>query len=65
MAAGYVSGAVALYLEAHPRATSDAVVAHIRTSSTRTATLDARSVSAGMLYVGPESVFASAQLTSH
>ncbi len=54
MAAGYVSGAVALFLEAHPRATADAVTAHIRTSSSRTSVVDARSASAGMLYVGAD-----------
>lgn len=54
MAAGYVSGAVALYLEAHPRATSEDVAAHIRNSSSKGAVVDARSGSAGMLYVGPD-----------
>ena len=54
MAAGYVSGAVALYLEAHPFATSDAISEHIKTSSSRATPVDARSPSAGLLYVGPE-----------
>lgn len=51
MAAGYVSGAVALYLEGHPFATPDAVAAHL--TSTAGATVDPlRSARAGMLYVG-------------
>ena len=52
MSAGYVSGAVALYLEAHPRATPEQVSAHVQTSSSWSA-VDARSPRAGMLYVGP------------
>jgi len=51
MAAGYVSGAVALYLEGHPFATPDAVAAHL--TSTAGATVDPlRSARAGMVYVG-------------
>ena len=53
MAAGYVSGAVALYLEAHPFATSAAVAAQIRTTSSTMTRVDPRSPRAGMLYVGP------------
>jgi subtilisin family serine protease len=52
MAAGYVSGAVALYLEGHPYATPNAVSEYIKTSSAG-ATVDAtRSPEVGMLYVG-------------
>ncbi len=54
MAAGYVSGAAALYLEAHPRATTEAVADHFRSSSSKSVAVDARSGSAGMLYVGPD-----------
>jgi subtilisin family serine protease len=54
MAAGYVSGAVALFLEAHPRATAQAVRAHIRDTSSKTAAVDPGSGDAGMLYVGPD-----------
>ncbi|MDQ2664756.1 MAG: S8 family serine peptidase [Gemmatimonadota bacterium] len=54
MAAGYVSGAAALYLEAHPRATSRDVANHIRSSSSKGMAVDARSGSAGMLYVGAD-----------
>ncbi|MEO8619550.1 MAG: S8 family serine peptidase [bacterium] len=54
MAAGYVSGAVALYLEAHPLATSDSVSQFIKMSASRGATVDARSPGAGLLYVGTE-----------
>jgi subtilisin family serine protease len=53
MAAGYVSGAVALYLEAHPFASTDAIFQHIQTTSSRVTRVDARSPRAGMLYVGP------------
>jgi subtilisin family serine protease len=52
MAAGYVSGAVALYLEGHPYATPNAVAEYLKASSSGT-TVDAlRSPEAGMLYVG-------------
>jgi subtilisin family serine protease len=54
MAAGYVSGAIALFLEGHPRATTQAVMAHIRTSASKVAAVDPRSGDAGMLYVGPD-----------
>ena len=54
MAAGYVSGAVALFLEEHPHATTQAVAQHIRTSSSKMAKVDARSGEAGMLYVGSD-----------
>jgi subtilisin family serine protease len=51
MAAGYVSGAVALYLEGHPFATPSEVSEHLRT--TASTPVDAfRSPDAGMLYVG-------------
>lgn len=51
MSAGYVSGAVALYLESHPYATPDAVAEHLRASAR--VTVDARHTpGAGMLYVG-------------
>jgi subtilisin family serine protease len=52
MAAGYVSGAVALYLEGHPYATPDAVSSYLTTSSAGTLVDAARSPAAGMLYVG-------------
>ncbi len=53
MSAGYVSGAVALYLESHPFATTDAVTSYVDRSASRAPTIDAKSVRAGMLYVGP------------
>ena len=53
MAAGYVSGAVALYLEEHPFAASSEISEHIKTSSSRATPIDVRSSGAGMLYVGP------------
>ena len=51
MAAGYVSGAIALFLQAHPFASVQAVAAHISSTSTA-AGVDALSPHAGMLYVG-------------
>ena len=52
MAAGYVSGAIALFLQAHPFATVEAVSKHVGSSST-SGGVDDRSPRAGMLYVGP------------
>ncbi|MDB4880732.1 MAG: Alkaline serine exoprotease precursor [Gemmatimonadetes bacterium] len=51
MSAGYVSGAVALFLETHPTASVGDVRAHI-TASSSAARVDPRSPRAGMLYVG-------------
>lgn len=51
MAAGYVSGAVALYLERQPLATPDAVAKYL-TSSAGAAVDVVKSPRAGMLYVG-------------
>ncbi len=56
MAAGYVSGAVALFLEANPTATTAAVMAHLRTSSSLR--VDERSPAAGMLFLGPPKAIA-------
>jgi subtilisin family serine protease len=51
MAAGYVSGAVALFLEGHPFATPDVVASYL--VATAGSTVDAaRSPRAGMIYVG-------------
>ena len=50
MAAGYVSGAAALFLESHPLATPEAVRAHLQSSAS--VKVDVRSVRGGMLYVG-------------
>ncbi len=55
MSAGYVSGAIALYLEAHPFATSGDVSEHVKATASRAPLMDPRSPTAGMLYVGPES----------
>jgi subtilisin family serine protease len=52
MSAGYVSGAIALFLEAHPFATPDGVTDHLLTSSSKSSVLDQRSPNSGMLYVG-------------
>ncbi len=57
MSAGYVSGAIALYLEAHPFASTDAIFQHIQTTSSRVTRVDAKSPRAGMLYVGPATMF--------
>jgi subtilisin family serine protease len=53
MSAGYVSGALALYLEAHPFATPESASAWLMSSASRTAAIDEKSRRAGMLYVGP------------
>ena len=52
MAAGYVSGAVALYLETHPTATPDDVAAALKRDATPNVLRDTRSTYARMLYVG-------------
>ena len=56
MSAGYVSGAAALYLEAHPLATTSSVAAHITSTATHDRVVDPRSPGAGLLYVGPATV---------
>jgi len=53
MSAGYVSGAAALYLEAHPLATTHSVATHITSTASHERVVDARSPAAGLLYVGP------------
>jgi subtilisin family serine protease len=58
MAAGYVSGAVALYLEGHPFATPDAIASYL--AATAGATVDTeRSPRAGMVYVGTKAARAT------
>ncbi|HEX3866115.1 MAG TPA: S8 family peptidase [Gemmatimonadaceae bacterium] len=52
MAAGYVSGAAALYLEAHPTATPDEVAEQLERSSTLNVLRDTRATISRMLYVG-------------
>jgi subtilisin family serine protease len=52
MAAGYVSGAAALFLEEHPYATTEAVGDHIRAGGAASRVDGSRSAVAGMLYVG-------------
>ena len=54
MSAGYVSGAIALYLEAHPDASPDDVAGHIRSTSRGTVVDPARSPRTGLLYIGPD-----------
>jgi subtilisin family serine protease len=53
MSAGYVSGAVALFLEGRPQARPDEVAAWIKTSATRNVVEAARSPATWLLYVGP------------
>jgi subtilisin family serine protease len=55
MAAGYVSGAAALYLEGHPFATPDAIGEYVKTSAGPTRVDADKSPRAGMLYVGARS----------
>src|SRR4051812_6093738 len=54
MSAGYVSGAIALYLEAHPTATPDAVYEYIRSASRITIVDPTRSPHTGLLYLGTD-----------
>ena len=52
MSAGYVSGAVALFLEANPNATPAQSLAHLKTTATPNVVRAARSQTNYMLYVG-------------
>lgn len=52
MSAGYVSGAVALYLESNPKASPDDVLAHLRSSATPNVVKDTNSPFSYLLYVG-------------
>ncbi len=52
MAAGYVSGALALYLETHPNATPDQTASAIEQSATLNVVRDAKAPVSRMLYVG-------------
>ena len=61
MSAGYVSGAIALYLEAHPYATPGAVSSYLRASSAGAPVDAMRTPRAGLLYVGLEGGRGSAQ----
>jgi subtilisin family serine protease len=53
MAAGYVSGAAALYLEEHPTATPDQVAVHLKRVATMNVVRDTRATLSRLLYVGP------------
>lgn len=52
MSAGYVSGALALYLETHPAATPDQSAAAIEEDATPNVVRDTRTAMSRMLYVG-------------
>jgi subtilisin family serine protease len=52
MAAGYVSGAAALYLEMHPHASPDEVAASLKSEATMSTLGDTRASLSRMLYVG-------------
>jgi subtilisin family serine protease len=54
MSAGYVSGAIALSLEAHPTATPSEVADHVRSTSHGTVVDPVRSPNTGLLFIGPE-----------
>jgi aqualysin 1 len=53
MSAGYVSGAAALFLEAHPAASPDQVAEFIKGSATQNSVRDTKSPFSRMLFVGP------------
>jgi subtilisin family serine protease len=52
MSAGYVSGAVALFLEANPTATAEQALSYLKTTATPNVVRAARSQVNYMLYVG-------------
>ena len=52
MAAGYVSGASALYMETHPKATPDETAAAVEQAATMNVVRDAKAPVSRMLYVG-------------
>jgi subtilisin family serine protease len=54
MSAGYVSGAAALYLESHPKASPDEVGAALRDNATQNVVRDARAPVSRLLFVGNE-----------
>ena len=53
MSTGYVSGAVALYFEAHPRGTPDEAAKYLRMTGTMNTIEDTASPVSWLLYVGP------------
>ena len=52
MAAGFVSGAAALFLETHPKATPDQVTEELKTTATVNVLRDTHTTFSRMLYVG-------------
>ena len=54
MSAGYVSGAIALYLEAHPSATPQQVATYLRANASGTIVDPSYSPLAGLLYLGAQ-----------
>src|SRR5215510_8726703 len=52
MSAGYVSGAIALYLETHPNATPDQVAEELKRNATMNVIRDSRSAVSRLLFVG-------------
>jgi subtilisin family serine protease len=63
MSAGFVSGAVALFLETHPTATPDEVSEHIKRNATPNVLRDTKSTYSRMLYVGAREDVASREHT--
>jgi subtilisin family serine protease len=53
MSAGYVSGAVALFLQSHPFAEPDDAIRHLRTHATANVVQETGSPLSWLLYVGP------------
>jgi subtilisin family serine protease len=63
MSAGYVSGAIALYLEAHPDAKPDEVADQLKVNATVNVLSDTRATFSRMLYVGTRDAKLVAQVS--
>ena len=64
MSAGYVSGAVALFLESHPQANPDEAIGYLRKNATRNVVENSYAPLSWLLYVGPvrESLLSVAEI---
>lgn len=67
MSAGYVSGAVALFLESHPYADPDDALAYLHANGTQNVVRDTYAPLSWLLYVGPmrEELLSVAEIRAH